>query len=279
MNKQSHRTLYLAFFFFSVLLTSCVPHRKLVLFSDDHVPEQKIFGKEDTTVTLDGKVEEIQPPSELVVKPDDILYIYVYSLNQDIAAPYNIVPGEQQRNSVDPVTQGYLVDKDGYIDYPLLGKIYVENLTRDQIKDELEKLLIESGSLVQPSVKVRLINFTVSVLGEVRRPGRLLFDEENITILEAISLAGGFGDLANREKVLVFRERDGKRSYAELNFLSTEIYDSPYLYLEQNDVIYIEPLTAKTSAVASAPLRYINILGAVVGTVVGAILIIERLGQ
>lgn len=260
-------------------LTSCVPHRQLVLLSEENVPKQKVFGKEDTTITLDGKIEGILPVTELLVKPDDILYIFVYSLNPEVAAPFNIVPGEQQRNSVDPITQGYLVDLEGYIDYPILGRIQVEGLGRRAIKEKIEQLLVDGGHINEPVVKVRFLNFTISVLGEVRRPGRIQFDEENVTILEAISQAGDFGDLANREKVLIIREAEGERRYAELNLLNTDVYNSPFLYLQQNDIIYVEPLTAKTSAVASAPLRYLNIFGTVVGTIVGVILIIERLGQ
>jgi len=256
---------------------SCVPHKKLVLFSEQNVIDKELgqFGKAVDSVTLDGTIEPILKQNELRIKPDDIIYIYLYSSNPEVAAPYNIVPGEQQRNSVDPVTQGYLVDAKGYIDYPNLGDVYVNGLTREELKDKLEEKLVQY--IDNPVVKVRFLNFQVFVLGEVRRPGVIQFQDENVTILEALSYAGDLTELANREKVLVMRERDGQREYAHLNLLTTDIYDSPFLYLEQNDVIYVEPLTAKTSAVASAPLRYLNIVATVIGTIVGVIVIVERL--
>ncbi|MEM8523941.1 MAG: polysaccharide biosynthesis/export family protein [Bacteroidota bacterium] len=261
-----------------LLAASCVPHKKLVLFSEENVVEKEIggqFGRTVDSATLDGRIEPILKQNELRIKPDDIIYIYLYSSNPEVAAPYNIVPGETQRNSVDPVTQGYLVDAKGYIDYPNLGDVYVNGLTREELKDKLEGELTQY--VANPVIKVRFLNFQVFVLGEVRRPGVIQFQDENVTILEALSYAGDMTELANREKVLVMRERDGQREYAHLNLLTTDIYDSPFLYLEQNDVIYVEPLTAKTSAVASAPLRYLNIVATVVGTIVGVIVIVQNL--
>ncbi|MEM0992967.1 MAG: polysaccharide biosynthesis/export family protein [Bacteroidota bacterium] len=258
------------------LATSCVPHKKLVLFGEENVENRELgqLGRAIDTVTLDGRIEPILKQNELRVKPDDILYIFLYTSNPEVAAPYNIVPGEQQRNSVDPVTQGYLVDANGYIDYPNIGEVYVKGLTRGELKDKLEGLLLEY--VENPVVKVRFLNFQVFVQGEVRRPGVFQFQDENVTILEALSYAGDFTELANREKVLVIREKDGERQYAELNLLSTDIYNSPFLYLEQNDVIYVEPLTAKTSAVVSAPVRYINIIGGVVAGIAAVIVVVQN---
>jgi len=264
------------FFFVILAFTSCVPHRKLVLFGEQF-PNQEIYitGKPNKP-TLSGETQIANLPPELRIKPDDILYIYVYSIDPASAAPYNIVPGETQRNSVDAITQGYLVGLDGFIDYPILGRIEVAGLTRQEITAKLEALL-RDGNVKDAVVKVRLINFRVSVIGEVRRPGVYTFEEENITMLELLSFAGDFTEFSNRQKVTLIREQNGKREYTELNLLKNDFFDSPYFYLQQGDVVYVEPLTAKTSAVAGAPLRYINIVGTVVGTVVGTILIIERL--
>ncbi|NJL76024.1 MAG: hypothetical protein HC892_14420 [Saprospiraceae bacterium] len=250
----------------------------MVLFGEQF-PSQNIYavGKPDKP-SLAGETQVANIPPELRVKPDDILYIFVYSLDPNSAAPYNIVPGETQRNSVDAVTQGYLVGQDGFIDYPILGRIEVLGLTRQEVTTKLENLL-RDGNVKDAVVKVRFINFRISALGEIRRPGVYTFDEENITILELLSFAGDFTELSNREKVFIIRENQGKREYAELNLLKNDFFDSPYFYLQQGDVVYVEPLTAKTAAVASAPLRYINIVGTVVGTVVGTILIFERLRQ
>jgi polysaccharide export outer membrane protein len=258
---------------------SCVSHEKLVLFGKENVSQKELgqFGRTIDTVTLNGRIEPVLKQNELRVKPDDILYIFLYSTDPEVAAPYNIVPGEQQRNNVDEITQGYLVDAKGYIDYPNVGRVFVSGLTRAEIKSNLEKRLSEY--VENPVVKVRFLNFQVFVMGEVRRPGVFQFQDENVTILEALSYAGDFNELANREKVMVIRERNGEREYTQLNLLTTEIFDSPFLYLEQNDVIYVEPLTAKTSGVVSSPLRYLNIVGTVIGTVVGAILIVERLSE
>ena len=271
---------YLSLYFLAVVFTtSCVSHERLVLFGEDNVSQKELgqFGRTIDSITLAGRSEAILKQNELRIKPDDILYIFLYSMNPEVAAPYNIVPGEQQRNTIDAVTQGYLVSADGYIDYPNLGRIYAQGLTREELEDNLEELLIPY--VENPVMKVRFLNFQVFVMGEVRRPGVIQFEDENVTILEALTFAGDFTELANREKVMVIRERDGKREYAQLNLLSTEVFNSPFLYLEQNDVIYVEPLTAKTSAVVGAPLRYLNIVGTVIGTVVGAILIVDRINS
>lgn len=267
------------YFLAVVFTTSCVSHERLVLFGEDNVSQKELgqFGRTIDSITLAGRSEAILKQNELRIKPDDILYIFLYSMNPEVAAPYNIVPGEQQRNTIDAVTQGYLVSADGYIDYPNLGRIYAQGLTREELEDNLEELLIPY--VENPVMKVRFLNFQVFVMGEVRRPGVIQFEDENVTILEALTFAGDFTELANREKVMVIRERDGKREYAQLNLLSTEVFNSPFLYLEQNDVIYVEPLTAKTSAVVGAPLRYLNIVGTVIGTVVGAILIVDRINS
>jgi polysaccharide export outer membrane protein len=136
-------------------------------------------------------------------------------------------------------TQGFLVDFDGYIQYPRVGKLKAEGLTKAQLGDEIKRKL--GPELKNPSVIVRLMNFRVTLLGEVMRPGPVSLPSEKITILEAIGLAGDISIYGKKDDVVVIREVDGEIQHAKLDLSSKEIFDSPYYFLRQNDVVLINP--------------------------------------
>ena len=172
----------------------------------------------------------------LKVQTGDILQIIISSINKDISLMYN--PSANFPNT-NTFAQGYLIDHDGNIELPQLGKLFVRNKTIDDInnliKTELDK------SIKNAFVSTRMLNFKVSVLGDVAKPGSFTIANERVSILEALSLAGDANVSAKRDDVLLIREREGKKSYVTLNLNDSKILSSPYYYLTNNDVIYIRP--------------------------------------
>jgi len=136
---------------------------------------------------------------------------------------------------------GYLVDSNGDIDFPVLGKLHVEGLMRNELRELIKTKLIEEGQLKDPIVTVNFLNFKISVQGEVNRPGTFFIQGERITLLEALSMAGDLTIYGRRDRVAVIRETSGKRSILYHNLSSTEIFQSPCYYLQQNDNVYVEP--------------------------------------
>ena len=184
------------------------------------------------------------------IMPKDLLTITVSSTEPDAAVPFNLtVPTIQNVSSryttSQPVLQTYLVDNLGNVDFPVLGKIHLGGMTKSQaetfIVKELKGLFKET-----PIVNVRLVNYKVSVLGEVNRPGTFTVANEKINLFEALALAGDMSVYGKRENVKLLREDSkGKKQIVSLDLNKSDIINSPYFYLQQNDVIYVEPNKAK----------------------------------
>lgn len=230
-------------------LSSCVSHSELMSFNDENFPK-------NTT-------EDILNATQLRIQAEDLLRITVHSYDQEAAAPYNIEQvgqqGAQMNNLQNPgsleLFMGYFVDQTGHIDFPSLGRIAVVGLTLEEAKFKILELL--KPYLTDSVVNIRFMNFKVSVMGEVRIPGMVRLTNKRVTLLEALSLAGDITDYGNRENILVMREQNGKREYARLNLQSPEIFQSPFFYMQQNDLIYVEPLQIKTAVVADPAQRFI----------------------
>lgn len=154
------------------------------------------------------------------------------------------------------VSIGYLVEADGKVKLPFLGKVQAEGLTRLQLETSIADKLQEYTK--NPVVNVRFLNYNFSVLGEVVKPGRYNMTTERTTILEALSMAGDLTEMGKRENVLVIREVNGQREFARVNLLSKNLFNSPYFYLKTNDVIYIEPVSTRFIARTGVP-QYISV--------------------
>lgn len=202
-------------------------------------------------------IEEVEPKAqttqyEAVIKKDDRLTIVVSGADKTVTAPYNLTLGEMTTgysSSQDPErsTLTYLVDPEGNINFPILGVIHVEGMTRNQLVNYLQT---EIGKDVKdPIVYVSIKNYKITVLGEVRSPGTYTMDSEKITILQALGRAGDLNLTAEREGILLIREEDGVERHHTIDLKSAELLNSPYFYLQQNDVIYVP---ASASRVASA---------------------------
>lgn len=195
------------------------------------------------------KEESIDKNYEVIIHKDDLLAIIVNSKDPELALPFNMPLISYQIGSQNVGQQrlvGYLVNQDGNIDFPILGEIHVEGLTRMQVTELIKKRLISEELIKDPIVTVQFLNFKVSVIGEVGRPGTFDISGDRITLLEALSMAGDLTIYGRRDRVAVIREKDGKRSILYHDLRSSDIFQSPCYYLQQNDIVYVEPNKAKT---------------------------------
>lgn len=152
---------------------------------------------------------------------------------------------------------GYLVESDGMIQIPFFGKVRAEGLTRVQLETNLTEKFKEYTK--NPVVNVRFLNYTYSILGEVARSGRFVMQTERATLLDAISQAGDITDLGRRDNIAVIREENGERKVGRVNLLSKDLFNSPYFYLRNNDIVYIEPVKARFISRSGIP-QYVSIV-------------------
>lgn len=188
------------------------------------------------------------------IRPDDMLTITVSALDQDAARPFNLPTyafSSTGTSTGRERQETYLVDIDGNIDFPVLGKLKIAGLTRIEATEMIKNLLIDY--IKDPIVNIRNINFKVTVLGEVNRPGSFTIPNERITLLEALGLAGDMTIQAERKNVLVIREIEGKKTYTRVNLTSEDVFNSPVYYLRQNDVIYVEPNNSRVKSSTVGP--------------------------
>jgi len=220
-----------------MLCASCVNTKKAVYFNN--------IGD----ATLTPAVSDLEP----VIKPNDILSITVSSLNpeaSDVFNAPNIPTSVVYSTSSTTTTQanGYLVDLEGSIQFPILGTIKVAGLTKGELKQRLTKTLLDKKLLVDPIVDIRYLNFRVSVMGEVSRPSVVTVPSEKISLLEALALAGDLTIYARRDNVMVIREENGKRIIKRIDLTSASLFTSPYYYLKSNDIVYAEPNKSKVAS-------------------------------
>ena len=217
-----------------VLCTSCASSKKVVYLQD--------------VVPL--KQQDIEQKYEVYVHNDDLLAIMVNSKNPELALPFNMPMvsyqlGSGSTNSGSQRVLGYLVDGNGDIDFPILGKLHVAGLTRTQLTEMIKQRLIEGDLIKDPIVTVQFLNYNVSVMGELNRPGSFNISGDRITLLEALSMAGDLTIYGRRDRVAVIREKDGKRTILMHDLRSSDIFNSPCYYLQQSDIVYVEPNKAK----------------------------------
>lgn len=195
-------------------------------------------------ITAQTEIVELPPLEPLEIAPNDELYITVTSTNAAATAHFNLPASNPATQSellayTSPRQMTYIVNTEGNIDFPQLGDIHVAGLTTEQLQ---KKLTTEISRWVEnPVVNVRLMNYRVSVLGEVARPGAQLINNNRYTILDAIASAGDLTPYGERENVLLIREKDGKQIRVLLDLTSSELLTSEYYYLQPNDYIYVKP--------------------------------------
>ena len=175
---------------------------------------------------------------DLKIKPDDLLSITIASTSPDLSGLFNASSGGGATSAAGGPS-GYLVDKNGNIQLYKLGNVKVAGLTRSETKEKLQREL--SDYLKEPVVTVRFANHRVTVLGEVARPGVLPLTTDQMTVLEAIGHSGDLTEFGKRENILVIRQRENGKEFHHLSLLDNSIFTSPYFYLQNEDVVYVEP--------------------------------------
>lgn len=257
MNKKHFLTLCVFFFVLSFLFQSCATKRNLVYFSN--LP--------DSTVYSQAIVNQVEP----TIQPNDILNIRVATLSPDANILFNsgslpmtnqLITSSAAGSSAAQITslpqagtvvQGYQVDADGNINFPIIGKVKVVGFTQSQAQNAIAQEVAKTAK--DPIVNVQILNFRISVIGEVAHPGMFSITNNRVNVLEALGMAGDMTPFGVRERVLVIHEKDGQRSMQWLNMTDKNVFNNPDFYLQQNDVVYVQP-NNKLKARNTDPTRF-----------------------
>ena len=216
-----------------LLFTSCTNTKKVVYFNNV------------ADATFPGSNAEKQTP----IEPNDILSITISSANAEASVPFNLQNNNISRSTTvtgsNTESGGYLVNADGTVDLPILGAVKAAGLTKEELKNNITNLILSQKLLVNPIVDIRYLNYEVTVLGEVARPTVITVPNEKISLLKAIGLAGDLTIYGIRTNVLLIREENGKKITRHIDLTSSNFFNSPYYYLQPNDVVYVEPNKTK----------------------------------
>ena len=245
---------------FGLFLSSCVVTKKTVYFSN--LP--------DSVRGVSVLPAEFKEP---VIQTDDILSINIQTIDPESTAAVNQVSvampavGISSASAIGNQTvAGFLVDKEGTIEISMIGKVKVAGLTTFQARE-----LIRTKAqryFHNPTVHVRFANFKVTVIGEVAKPATYTVPNEKVSLLDAIGLAGDLTIYGKRENILLVRENNGKKEFERFNLNSSDIFQSPYFYLKQNDVIYVEPNKAKVATTNAARTQTISLIGSAISVLI-----------
>lgn len=225
-----------------VLFTSCASHQKVPYFQglDLSTPQ--------TQVSL----------SEMRIMPGDIWFIRIGSINPEAASIFNPFASSAAASNYSTnlsrdamLIYGYLVDEEGNIDFPILGKLSLGGMNRQEASDYIKGKL--EGYLQEATVSMRCLNYRVTIMGEVTRPATYIIDNERVNILEALGLAGDLTIYGKRDNVLVIRKIKGETYYGRINLNDPQVFSSPWFNLQQNDIVYVEPNKARAGVSGYSP--------------------------
>lgn len=218
------------FLLFSIFLCGCDASKKILYLQNLQA---------NTSNPISGK-------NDIIIQPRDMLSIVVSSKDPELSALFNLPrityeAGLAQTNANNNRISGYTVDAEGNIDFPNLGIVHIAGLTRNQVAELIKKKLSEEELLKDAVVTVDYMNLCYSVMGEVTHPGNFSINRDQITVLEALSKAGDLTIYGQRDRVFVIREENGQRNTYQLDLRSVSLFDSPAYYIQQNDLVYVEP--------------------------------------
>lgn len=250
---RSYLLFFSALLFISNIFTSCVGRKNIVYFQ----------GLEEA--------QKLNDQDNIQIRADDVLTIRVSAPEQEAALPFNMtktVGAASGQAAANVELETYLVADDGTIQFPVLGKVKVTGLTNQELSLKLKEMLLEY--VQDPIVNVRILNFQVSVLGEVGNPGTFQIEDDHITLPKALGLAGDITLSGKRTNVLVMREEDGKINYKYLDLTNAEVTSSPYYNLQQNDVVYVEPSGPKRQSAGylGTASTYLSIFSVIISLVI-----------
>ena len=249
MQKNFFKCLLLIGF---ISVSACVSKKDIVYFQNDEIDQAKVSNSYKT-----------------VIKPDDLLQITITALDIEAVRPFNLaaVTYSTSSNSAIGVAQQqtYLVDTKSEIEFPVLGKIKIGGLTRDEAINLLKEKL-SPDYIKEPNINISIANYKISILGDVQRPGSYNIPNERITILDALALAGDVNISAQRNNILIIREEGAKKVQYRVDLRSNKLLTSPVYYLQQNDVVYVEPNYARIQSASanSSTSLFISITGLVI---------------
>ena len=214
----------------SLLLYSCNTSKNILYLQDAQIQTPK----------------KVVAGSNITIQAKDMISIIVSSKDQELAALFNLTRYQSMVGPAGSTTQrgeisGYTVDTEGYIDFPVVGRLKVLDLSRHQVANLIKDTLIKSNLIKDPVVTVDFMNLYISVMGEVKNPGRYKIERDQITLLDAISMAGDLTIFGKRDGITVIRETNGERIIYKVDIRTADLFDSPVYYLKQNDIIYVEP--------------------------------------
>lgn len=219
-----------------IMTSSCVSRKNMVYFQGI----EQLAEREDR-----------RKSNNLEIRPGDLLTIRVSAPEQEAALPFNLTKSMasqmNMRGNVELET--YMVSNEGTIEFPVVGTVEVKGLTNHDLADKIKTLVSEY--VKDPIVNVRILNFQISVLGEVRNPGTFFIEDDHISLSKALAMAGDLTLFGKRENILVMGEEDGIKTYAYLDLTDANVVNSPHYNLRQNDVIYVEPKAARRQTAGS----------------------------
>lgn len=204
--------------------TACAPRRNLVYFSD----------LEKKSVDTETVVNNVEPK----VQPNDVLSITINTLSSESNSLFTLNSSLINKNGMIE-REGYRVSKEGFVRLPVIGDIELKGQTLDQAQQTIARRL--NSYVKDPLVNIQFLNFRVTVIGEVNHPSTFTVNNEKINLLEALGMAGDMTVYGKRENVLIIRESEGKRVITRVNLNEKNVLNSPYFYLKQNDIVYVEP--------------------------------------
>ena len=236
----------------ALLVSSCASTKDIAYFQNKMV----------------NQPEKIDKHAGIVIQPKDMLSIVVSSRNPELVAMFNLPVVSYQAggelasiNSYQQRLMGYVVDEEGFIEFPVLGKLNIVGKTRWEVAELVKNKLIQEGYLSDAVVTVEFLNFKISVLGEVASPGTFSIEGDKVTVLQALSLARDLTIFGRRDNVSVIREQNGQRTIYEINLTDVDLFKSPAYYLQQNDIVYVQPndIKARQSTTDDKTLRIASI--------------------
>lgn len=230
----------------SLVIVSCASKKDILYYQDLQNGSQEYINYLSSTIQI-----------------NDILFIKVSALIPESVEPFNLMGSNGNNVTIETYRiQGYLVSQEGSIAFPIIGAINLAGKTTTEAQTLIAKMLNDGGYIKEPTVSVRVINSKITVLGEVKSPGTFNYDEQNLSLNQAIGLAGDLTINGVRKDIMIIREVNGVRTYARVDLTSSDWFTSPYYYVKQNDIIIVNPNGPKITTAG-----YVNSIGTTLGII------------
>jgi len=249
---------YISFFLLVILLQSCASRKNVAYLQDVN----------------NNSNSQTESSYEPVLKNDDLLSIIVSANDPEITYMFNIpqIQGNYKVDESQSSIRTYLIDSYGQIEFPVLGKISLAGLTRSEAIKELTQKV--KPYITNPTINLRILNYKVSVIGEVIKPGSYNFSSERVTLLEALAIAGDLTIYGKRNNILIIREKNNEKTYNRVDITNSSFVNSEFYYLTQNDVIVVEPNKTRINSSSFGP----NVLGIIsaASIIISILILLQR---